>query len=360
MKHTPFQSIYRPDFEVVEERRGRVSFYPHTEQLPLLLRALNLEFYGALPDYIARVDKRGSGFHKYLLKQAAFLFSSAFNRARTDQLRLFHLPTADVVYQIALVQQISEHHPLGLFHRFRFFGRDGFFPEIRLSGRRLAFADHVLQRFSARVPNNVGEDLALFLLIFFTTPTISMPLGKGLAFMVRHMDSVLAFPYKEQDGEFFILTCLTVNEMNSLELPLPPHTLNLHYGADFTRPKLRNWIPMKLAKDILERWQKKIPFPPPQAITPDPNWRWKKVALFLKDMALQTGQKPDLRLCFLDHLPGPVTMEFATGMPDTGYDELAEFKKAAPQHDWDAAFALLDSLDAKKAGSDQNDAAEIR
>jgi hypothetical protein len=136
--------------------------------------------------------------------------------------------------------------------------------------------------------------------------------------------------------------------------------LNLHYGADFTRPKLRNWIPMKLAKDILERWQKKIPFPPPQAITPDPNWRWKKVALFLKDMALQTGQKPDLRLCFLDHLPGPVTMEFATGMPDTGYDELAEFKKAAPQHDWDAAFALLDSLDAKKAGSDQNDAAEIR
>ena len=41
MKHVPFQSNYRPDFEVVEERRGNLSLYPHTEQLPLLLRALN-------------------------------------------------------------------------------------------------------------------------------------------------------------------------------------------------------------------------------------------------------------------------------------------------------------------------------
>ena len=50
MKHIPFESIYREQFEVVEERHGHVSLYPHTDQLPLLLRALNLEFLGGLPD----------------------------------------------------------------------------------------------------------------------------------------------------------------------------------------------------------------------------------------------------------------------------------------------------------------------
>ena len=62
MQHRPFESIYRPDFEVVEQRRGHVSLFPHTDQLPLLLRALNLEFYGGLPGRIARVDRRADGF----------------------------------------------------------------------------------------------------------------------------------------------------------------------------------------------------------------------------------------------------------------------------------------------------------
>jgi hypothetical protein len=157
------------------------------------------------------------------------------------------------------------------------------------------------------------------------------------------MDSLLAFPYKETEDGFFVLTCLTVNEINSLPTELPPHTLNLHYGEAFARPKLRNWIPMKLFKDVHERWQKKNPVPPPLPQTHDPNWRWKKVALWLKNMAVTEGRKPDLRLCFLDHVPGPVTMEFATGMADTGYDELAEFKKVAPQHDWENVFAQLDA-----------------
>jgi hypothetical protein len=30
-------------------------------------------------------------------------------------------------------------------------------------------------------------------------------------------------------------------------------------------------------------------------------------------------------------------------MPDTGFDELAEYKKLDPKRDWDAAFAALDN-----------------
>jgi hypothetical protein len=51
---------------LVEERSGRLSRFPHTDQLPLLLCALNLEFFNGLPGRIARVDKRADGFHKIL------------------------------------------------------------------------------------------------------------------------------------------------------------------------------------------------------------------------------------------------------------------------------------------------------
>ena len=61
LKHRPFQSIYRPEFEVVGQQLGNQRLYPHTDQLPLLWRALNLEFYGALPGHIARTDKRADG-----------------------------------------------------------------------------------------------------------------------------------------------------------------------------------------------------------------------------------------------------------------------------------------------------------
>jgi hypothetical protein len=70
MKHNPFQSIYREQFGVVEQRHGHRRLYPHTDPLPLLRRALNLAFLGALPDHIARGDQQADGFHKVLLSRA--------------------------------------------------------------------------------------------------------------------------------------------------------------------------------------------------------------------------------------------------------------------------------------------------
>ena len=42
IKHVPFQSIYRQEYEVVEERRGDLSLYPHTDQLPVIFPASTL------------------------------------------------------------------------------------------------------------------------------------------------------------------------------------------------------------------------------------------------------------------------------------------------------------------------------
>src|SRR6188768_4106200 len=146
MKHLPFESVYRENFEVVEQRVGKVSIYPHTEQLARLLRALNLEFYGALPARIARVDKRADDFHKIILKHSAMYYAVGVNALRKDKLRLYFLPDGDGVTRIAIIQQVTRHTPIGAAVHFNFYGGEAFSPEIRLSGKRMVFAQHVLNR----------------------------------------------------------------------------------------------------------------------------------------------------------------------------------------------------------------------
>src|SRR5687767_14257647 len=119
MKHRPFDSIYKENFEVVAERQGNVTLYPHTTQLPLLLRALNHEFYGALPPRIARVDQRANGYDKHVLKTAVLVYANGINASRKDDVRLFRVITKDMVARLSIVQQITESHRLGQAHRFR-------------------------------------------------------------------------------------------------------------------------------------------------------------------------------------------------------------------------------------------------
>lgn len=216
MKHLPFQSHYRPDFEVVEQRQGNYTLFPHTEQLPSLLRAINLEFTTHLPGRVARADHRADDFLKIVRSDAVSVYTSCVNAARRDQLRLFPLLDHHRVARVAIVQQVTEHAKLGRAHHFRFYAGEDFFPEIHLSGKRIVFAEHVLQRFSSRVPNNVGADLSELLHDFFYLNPISLPVAWGRAFIVVFRGSILAFPYKETATEFFLTTCLTVNEIDSL------------------------------------------------------------------------------------------------------------------------------------------------
>jgi hypothetical protein len=312
MKHIPFQSIYREQFEVVEQKLGNVSLYPHTDQLPILHRALNLEFLGPLPPRIARVDKRADAFHKIMRYTAAFMYCLNINRARADRLRLYSLPDADLVIQVTVVQQISEDTPLGRTHRFRFYGPDGFLPEIRLSGKRIAFADHVLQRFTERVPYRVGEDLTNLLMAFFGCELISLPVGPGRAFITHFDGSILAFTFKETDDEYFITTCLTVNEMNSLREETPVRAYNFHYGETFTPPAERTTDPVADMHEAYRLWQERAPFKgnfAPQrrpAQKPEPNW--SAVAQRIREIALVDGHGPGSHIEFRDYIPGPRVM----------------------------------------------------
>ena len=106
--HNPFESIYLEKFEVVEQVKGNTSLYPHTEQLPALSRAIDLEFYGPLSNRIAHVDVRADEYHKGLLNLAAVLFCRYLNESRADELRLFPVPMPDLVTRIGIVQRVSQ------------------------------------------------------------------------------------------------------------------------------------------------------------------------------------------------------------------------------------------------------------
>ena len=343
MKHVPFQSIYREEFEVVEQKLGNVSLYPHTDQLPVIHRALNLEFLGALPGYISRIDKRADDFHKILLYNAALYYSTISNVARTDRLRLIDLPDPDLVMRLTVVQHIIETEPLGRVHRFRFYGPNGFFPEIRMSGKRIAFADHVLQRYSKRVPNRVGEDLTLLLCTFFGGTVVSLPVGHGRAFVFSLEESMLAFTYKETADEYFITTCLTPNEINSLEREAVPQVHTLHFGETFTEPPVRTWNPAESVAEIYDRWQRKVPFvlkPVPPMSDRMKKWMndWRWVAQHIKELNMLENHSVHSKIFFTDHIYGPgVTLrKLRLPLPD---NKVLQDKITGPRFAWGDVFA---------------------
>jgi hypothetical protein len=286
------------------------------------------------------VDARSDGFPKIMLHTAALLFCACINGSRPDQLRLFKVLTPDFVAKVSLVQQITETTRRGLCHHFRFYAGADFFPEICLSGKRVVFAEHVLERFSSRVANNLGEDLTNLLLCFFGGLVIALPVGPSRAFILEYADSILAFTYKESDTEYFITTCLTVKEMNSLKLEIPPQAFNLHYGTAFTQPKVRNWIPMDRMRKHYQRWQNRVELPAPAPRIDKKEWH--RVCACLKDIETKAGHGPGSRMCFVDNIPGPCSLQIQPGHRELQYDELEMLNKVHPEYDWEGTIADRD------------------
>ena len=258
------------------------------------------------------MDKRADGFHKIMLRRAAIMYCTILNNARTDQVRLYDLPDADRVSRLAIAQQIIESTPMGRVHRFRFYGPDGFFPEIRLSGKRIAFAEHVLKRFTERVPNTVGADITNLLLAFYGNNLIGLPVGPGRAFVMGYHDSILGFTYKETEDEYFLTTCLTVNEMSSLREETPVRAYNFHYGEAFTEPADRQ-EPTAAMQEYIEIWRRRTPFSEAalkrKAAAKKQSESWPWLAQRIRDIVLIEGHGPGSELEFMDFIPGPRLME---------------------------------------------------
>jgi hypothetical protein len=178
-----------------------------------------------------------------------------------------------------------------------------------------------------------------------------MPVGKSPAFVVIWHDSMLAFTYKETPDEYLLTTCLTVNEINSLERRYPAYAYNLHYGEAFTKPRLRTWFPSSWMEDIYSRWERKIPPPPPRerltglAGKKLENWHW--LGHQVKDSVVKNGYGPGSQICFTDQIPGPCVIEATPGQTIPAIDELALLKKVKPDADWDGMMAQREANEAR-------------
>lgn len=342
MKQVPFDSTLRPNFAVVEQRQGAVSYFPHTDQLPVLHRALNLDFRGALPSGIAKVNVTSDGWRKVLLGSAVEFFAHLVNGGRQDGLTLFRLHDRNLLAHIAVVQQVTENTRLGPCHRFKFYAGTDFAPEIYLSGKEIIFAQHALERFNERVPHIAGEALSAFLLHFLSGQFVAAPVNGGRAFLMPadNEGGFIAFPFKESESEFFITTCLTMKEIHDLVLELPTQGFNFHYDRPFTAPKVRHWNVVKRASDFCEAWDRKHVVRFRARSIADKNWY--RAASFLKKIMTDQGHGPGSQIYFLDDLPGPSMADYKPGATPGRWDELVEYQRVAPKYDWAKILAERD------------------
>jgi len=333
-KSLPFNSPYLPNFQVVEQRDGSISRFPHTDQLPKLLRALNHEFTTGLPAKLARVDHRANDYMKLQKHRAALMYCSYINQARRDGLRLRALLDRNLVARISIVQQITEHTDRGPLHRFKFYAGDDFFTELYLNGRRISLAKHVLDRFTERVPNPLGTDLTNFLNVFFGAPAMVMESNKRTAFVFPHDGSVLAFPVRLSETEYFLPTCLTGNEINDMDMVLPPIAYTWLYDPVYKMPEIRNWDTIGWSMALIRDWNQKVQLqlkePAPMQTKP-----WLSLADKVFDAVKLEGHGAGSRFIFWDNIPGPGCIKLLPGEPETRYVVLENLKVWRPDVDWD-------------------------
>lgn len=257
IRHWPFASRYLRDFEVLEEHRDGQRFFPRTDQLPLLAKAIHREFEQGLTTRLANTDERADMWRKLQLQEAVRVFCTIINAARPDHLHVCPYYTPTLLARVAVVQHISQSCPEGLSHRFRFFAQDDFLPDVYLSGKPIGFASHAIERYAQRAVLTAFHPLTVFLNDFFESPKLAVRLGENrpaLAFLTS--DSMVAMPYKQIAGEYFFLTTLAPDQINTLTIPDPLPPMHLHYGAAYNPP-----VPCVYRSDLIalvqQYWREK-------------------------------------------------------------------------------------------------------
>lgn len=335
-KYLPFNSKYLPNFQVVEQRDGNISRFPHTVQLPKLLRALNMEFSAGLPDKIVRVDHRASDLMKIQRHMAVLLFCSHINRARRDDLRLRALMDPNMVARVSIVQQITDHTELGQVHRFKFYAGDNFFTDIYLNRKRIAFAGHAIERFEERVPNHIGTDLTNLFDAFFGSPVVVMECNNTPSFVFEYDGSLIAFPIRTSttEPEYFLPTCLSGKEINQLELILPPPAYTPFYDSVKTEPQVRNWDPIKYALLLKEIWKRNEPLKTPEE-TAEHKLLWSAIGHIISDKLEREGHGEGSRILFRDNIPGHGIITLLPGQQENRHVEMDDLKRYIPDEDWE-------------------------
>lgn len=316
-KHYSFDSKHLRDFEIEKESWGNVTIFPRTSQLPALHQALDKEFRAPLSQLVSRVNAHSDDFWKIVRRACVFGFCHYINSGRPDKLRLFCLPDPNKVARITIVQQITRYEAKGPIHSFGFYGGEDFFLEIRLSGRKLLFTDHVLQRFQQRADNLIVEELGAFLNILFNSCVVGMKVNRGEALILPQHNEFLAFTYRKDPSEYVITTCLSKEEVYDLKTQLPAKTFNFHYGESFQPPKVRNWNPLADMVRYEAEWRNKKPLEP---VGFSYDKEWSEICNNFIHAMRDAGYTGDSKLHFIDDIPGPHTLATKPGQSLLKFD----------------------------------------
>ena len=306
----PFESKYLRDFAVVEEHHNQLRLFPATEQLPLLAHAIEQEFRAGLTTRLAATDGRADPWRKLQLWKAGSAFCNFLNSDRSDQLHVQPFYTPEFVTQIAVVQHISQAEAGGNRHWFRAFRNTAFLPDIYLSGKRVTFSSHAIDRYAQRVLTFHAHPAVMLVGEFFHSVITVLQLnGDRPALAIEAGGTVVVFPFEETATEFFILTALGPKEITYLAPLAPPRRLNLHYGPVFTPPTTLNFdVPKQIAK-LLKYWETKQPHADATKMMNDiraSGWT-RTVQLAEHAMRIQ-GFTETTRLVFHDDVYGPTVL----------------------------------------------------
>jgi hypothetical protein len=330
--HYYLDSLQSGNLELEEEAWGNIRLFPKTSQLPELQREMDRQFRAPLSQLISRVSARSDDFWKIARKAAAFAFCHYINSGRSDKLRLFCLPDHNKVARITIVQQMTRHEEKGAIHSFRFYGGEDFFPEIRLSGRRLLFTNHILERFKQRADNLLVEEIGAFLNIFFNSCVIGMEVNGGQALILPNHTEFLAFTYRKDPSEYVLTTCLAKEQVNNLKPTLPAKVFNLHYGESFSPPHTRNWNPLADMLKFEAEWKSKEEV---DEVEFSYQKDWPTVCNNFHHSLRQSGFNGHSTMHFVDDIPGPHTLALK---PE---DKILKFDAEYLAHDFFNETCLL-------------------
>ena len=303
-----FQSNYRRDFMVVEQRKGDTTYFPHTDQLPILASAITREFQAGLSNYIVKTDVRGDDFRKVLLHEACHEFCHFKNAARQDKVNLFWLTNPDKLTDVAIAQKVTRTSKHGRMHRFRFYLGGKYFQEVYMNGKRMVFTQHAVERFSQRVPCIKGESLTQFLITFYKTLPCHMRVGSGSGLVYLSNNSMVAFPFEETADEIIFKTCLSPNEISNLAENRNSRLYLVHYGKEFKKPDLNpNSLLKKYENEFMAIWRNNKSLEPERNHLNLDNATWLQVGRCVEETTRSAGHGAGSKLKFLfESLPGPV------------------------------------------------------
>ena len=116
-------------------------------------------------------------------------------------------------------------------------------------------------------------------------------------------------------------------------------TFNQHYGKEFTRPRIRNWLPTQDATTLASILRDKVPARAKEETDFFKNW--KHLAMW--DHGKHENQRatdPVRAFVFWTTFPGPMTIG-NQAQPERGMFDVnwKLYKKAYPKEDWEKVFA---------------------